>query len=110
MNRAGSFRRYVTGNSVRPGELTKEPLQSIPVALDRRIAFGVRPLEIGHRYDARATMTWTDDIHHVQIVLFDEPVKVDIKKIQSGRSAPMPEQARLDMFELERGLEQRIVF
>src|SRR5580693_5598034 len=32
--RAGSFRRYVTGNSVRPGELAKEPPQSISVALD----------------------------------------------------------------------------
>src|ERR1700678_3332355 len=105
MNRARSFRRYVTGNSVRPGELAKQPMQSIPVALDRRIAFGVRPLEIGHRYDARATMTWTDDIHHVQIVLFDQPVEVDIEKVQSWRRTPVAKQSRLDMLKPERGFE-----
>src|SRR3984885_16035750 len=110
MNRARSFRRYMTGNSVRPGELAKQPLQPIPVALDRRIALGVGAFEIGHRYDARATMTRTDDIHHVQVVLFDQPVEVDIEKVQSGGRTPMPKQARLDMFELELRLQQRIVF
>ena len=85
-------------------------MQSIPIALDRRIAFGVRAFEIGHRHDARATMTRTDDVHHVQIVLFDQPVEVDIEKVQSRRRAPMAKQTRLDMFEPERGFQQRIVF
>ena len=54
-------------------------------------------------------MTGTDDIDHVQIVFFDQPVQVDINEIQPGRGAPMPEQTRLDVFELERGFEQGIV-
>jgi hypothetical protein len=31
---------------------------------------------------------------------------MDIKKIQTWRRAPMPEQTRLDVFELQRGFEQ----
>ena len=54
-------------------------------------------------------MTGTNDVHHVQIVLFNQPVKMDIEKVQSRCRAPMPEQARFDMFEPERGFEQRIV-
>src|SRR5271167_3367535 len=69
----------------------------------------VRDLLVFDRHDARATMTRTDDIDHVQIVLFDQPVEVNIEKIQSRRRAPMAKQTRLDMFELEWGFEQRIV-
>ena len=50
VNGAGSFRRYMTGNSVRPGELAKEPMQSVPAALNRRIALRVGPLQIGLRH------------------------------------------------------------
>ena len=109
MNGAGRFRRDMAGNSVRPGELAKQPMQSVPAALDRRIAFGIGPFQIGLRHDARAAMARTDDVHHVQIVLFDQPVEVDIEKVQSRRRAPMSQQARLDVLELERGFEQRIV-
>src|SRR5580704_2173539 len=41
MNRAGGFRRNVARYSVRPGELPKQPLQSVLAALDCRIALGV---------------------------------------------------------------------
>ena len=50
VNGAGSFRRYVTGNSVGPGELAKQPLQSVPAALNRRIVLRVGPLQIGLRH------------------------------------------------------------
>ena len=53
VDRTWRFRRDVAGNSVRPGELAKQPMQSVPVALDRRIALGVRAFEIGHRHHAR---------------------------------------------------------
>ena len=99
----------MTGNAVRPGELPKEPLQSVSAALDSRIALRVGPFEIGVRHQPRTAMTGTDDVDHVQIVLFDQPVQVHIEEIQPGRRAPMPEQTGLDVFEPERGFEQRIV-
>ena len=84
-------------------------MQSVPAALDRRIALGIRPFEIGVRHHPRPAMARADDVHHVQVVLLDQPVEVDIEKIQARRRAPMAQQAGLDVFELERLFEQRIV-
>ena len=61
-----------------------------------------------------ATMPWTavtgtDDVDHVEIVLFDQPVEVDIEKVQPRRGAPMSEQPGLDMLRSERGFQQRVV-
>src|ERR1700720_787649 len=102
MNGAGGLRRDVTRNSVGPGELAKEPLQTVPAALDRRVTLGIRSFEIGLRHESRAAMAWTDDVDHVEIVLLDQPVEVDIEKVQSRRRAPMSQQARLDVIEPER--------
>jgi len=83
MNGARSFRRYVAGNSVGPGELAKQPLQSIAAALDCRITLGVRSFEIAVRHDARSAMARTDHVDHVQIIVLDQPVEMDIEEIQS---------------------------
>ena len=108
MDGPGRFRRHMTGNSIGPGKLTKEAMQSDPAAFDRRIALRVGPFQIGLRHQARAAMAGTDDVDHVQIVFLDQPIEVDVEKIQSGRRAPVPEQARLDVLERERGFEQGI--
>ena len=101
MDRAGRFRRDVAGNPVGPGKLAEQPLQSVPAALDRWIALRVRTFEIAVRHDARTAVARTDDVDHVQIIVFDQPIEMDVKEIQSCRRSPMPEQPRLDMFELE---------
>ena len=54
-------------------------------------------------------MPGTDDINHVQVVFLDQPVQVDINEVEPGGGAPMSEQARFDVFELEGGFEQRII-
>ena len=54
-------------------------------------------------------MARADDIDHVEVVLLDQPIEVHIEKVQSRRRAPMAEQPRLDVLELERGFEQGIV-
>ena len=54
-------------------------------------------------------MTGADDINHVQIVFFDQPVKVHINEVEPGGGAPMPEQTGLDVIERERSFEQWIV-
>ena len=109
VDRARRFRRDVAGNAVRPGELAEQPMQSVAAALDRRIALGIRAFQIGLRHDPRAAMAGTDDVHHVQIVLLDQPVQMDIEKVQPRRRAPMAQQSRLDMLERQRHFEQRIV-
>ena len=104
----GSFRRDVARNAVRPGELAKEPKHSAAAAFDRRVVLGIRALQVGLRHDPRAAVTRTDDIHHVQVVVADQPVQVDIQKIQPRRRTPMSQQARLHMFQRKRQFEQRV--
>ncbi len=91
MDRPGSFRRDMTRDAIRPGELPKEPLQPVSTALDIRKALRVGPFEIAMRDQPRTAMTGTDDINHVQIVFFDQPVQVYVNEVEPGRGAPMPE-------------------
>ena len=43
------------------------------------------------RHQPRTAMTRANDINHVQIVFFDQPVQVHINEVEPGGSAPMPE-------------------
>ena len=57
-------------------------------------------------------MSRAADIDHVQVVFLDQAVGVGIDEVQSGRGAPVPEQARLDVFDGKRlgqqGVRQKI--
>src|ERR1700730_2663968 len=109
MDRSGSFRCDMAWDALRPGELPKEALQSVTAAVDVRIALRVGPFEIAVCHQPRTAMSGADDINHVEVVFFDQPVQVNINKVKSGGGAPMPEQTRLDVLEPERGFEQRVV-
>jgi hypothetical protein len=61
------------------------------------------------RHKRRTAVAGADDVDHVQVVLLDQPVQVHINEIESGGGAPVPEQPRLDVFRLERGLQQGII-
>ena len=74
MDRSGRLRRDVTGDAVGPGELAEQPLQAVPAALDIRIALRIGPFEIAVRHQPRTAMTRADDVNHVQVVLFDDPI------------------------------------
>jgi hypothetical protein len=54
-------------------------------------------------------MTGTDDIDHVQIVVPDQPIEVHVDEVEPGRGAPMAEQTRLDVLELQGNFEQRVI-
>ena len=109
MNRAWHFGRHVAGDTLRPRELPKQPLQAVAVAFDGRVVLGVRAFQITVRHDAWPAMARTHDVNHVQVVFFNQPVQVNIQKVQTRRRAPMAQQARLDVGERERTLEQRVV-
>ena len=47
-------------------------------------------------------MPRTGDIQHVQIVRFDQSIKMDIEKVQARSRAPMPQQPRFEVSERER--------
>jgi len=96
-------------NAITPGKLAEQTIKPVAVSLDRRIALGIGPFEIGLGREGRTAVTWTGHKDHVQVIVFDQPVQVNIEEVQSGRGAPMAEQSRLDIFKRQRGLQQRVV-
>ena len=48
------------------------------------------------------------DENYIQVELFDEPIEMNINKIQAGRRAPVSEQARFDLVDFK-GLAQKRV-
>jgi hypothetical protein len=84
-------------------------MQSVSAALNRRIPLGVRSFEVAVRNDARTAMAETDDVDHVEIIVLDQPVEMNIEEIKSCCRPPMTEQTGLDMFKLEGCFKQRII-
>ena len=54
-------------------------------------------------------MPGAGDVDHVQVVLLDQPIQMDIDEVQARRRSPVAQQARLDVLLREGLLEQRIV-
>jgi hypothetical protein len=51
-----------------------------------------------------------DDVDHVEVTLFNEAVPVDVEEVETGRRAPVSEEARLDIIEGKGTFKEWIVF
>ena len=69
---------------------------------DVRIELAVRPFQIRVGDQARPAVPGAGDVDHVQVVLLDQPVEMDVDEIQARRGAPVSQQPRLDVLELQR--------
>jgi hypothetical protein len=78
MNGAGAFRRGVAGNTAGKGELLEEPLKTGLVLADVRIDLAVGAFQIGVAHHRWTAVPGAGDVDHVQVVLLDDPVQVDI--------------------------------
>ena len=85
-------------------------MQAVEAAFDGGIALGVGAFKVGVRHDPRAAVAGTDDIDHVQVMILDQPVEVDIDHVQAWGGAPMAEEARLDVPDGERLAQQGVRF
>ena len=45
-------------------------------------------------YEPRAAMTRAYGVDHVQVILADEPIEVNIDEVQSSNGSPMAKRAR----------------
>jgi hypothetical protein len=54
-------------------------------------------------------MTGSHHIDHVQIVLDDQAVEMDVDEVEAGGGPPVAEEPRLDVLSLQRLFQQRIV-
>ena len=78
VDRAWRFRGYMAGNSIRPTELAKEPLDAVLVPLDVRIDLRLGTFKIGVGHKARSAVAGADDIEHIEVALADQPIPMHI--------------------------------
>src|SRR5262249_37401881 len=107
--RTGRLRRHVARDAAGERELGEQALQPLLVARDVRINLTVGSLEIGIRDQAGPAMPRAGNVDHVEAVLLDQPVQVNVDEIEAWCGSPVPEQPRLDVFLAKRLLKQRVV-
>ncbi len=109
MNGAGRLRCNVAGNAAGKRELAEQLLHALGVLRDIGIELAVGPFQIGAGDEAGAAVSRAGDIDRVDVVLLDDAVEVNVDEVEAGRGAPVAQQARLDVFALQRLPEERIV-
>ena len=109
VDRPGGRRRDVAGNPAGERELLEQLLEPGFVLGDVRIDLAPGAFEVDVADDRRAAMTGAGDVKHVQVILFDDPVQVNVNEVLTWRRAPMPDHQRLHVRQLQRLLQQRIV-
>src|SRR6516165_9844835 len=97
MDGPGRLRCYVAGDATWKRKLFKQPLHPDFVGSNVWINFAVGSLEIGVRDQTRPAMSRSGDIDHVEVVLFDHSVQVNVDEVQAGRGTPVAQKSRLDV-------------
>ena len=100
--------RDVARNAARKGELFEKPFHPGFVLADVRIDLAVAALEIGVGDQGRTAMAGPGDVDHVEIILLDDPVQVDIDEVLAWRRAPVSDHQRLHVRERQRLAQQRV--
>jgi hypothetical protein len=72
------------------------------------VDFTVGTFKIGVCDQARSTVTWASYVDNVEVVFLDQAVEMDVDEVQTGRGAPMTQEAGLDVLEFERFLQEGI--
>ena len=71
------------------------------------LAVGTFQVGVGHH--PRPAVSRPANVDHVQVVLLDQPIAVDVNEVETGRGAPVAQQAGFDVLQAERFGQQRIV-
>jgi hypothetical protein len=79
------------------------------VLLNVRIELGVGALEISISHDSGPAVTWSRDVDHIQVVLLDDSVEMDVDEIEPGSRAPMSQEAGFHMLNSQEFTKQRIL-
>src|SRR5918999_3922757 len=103
------FWGHMAGDATWERELGEQLLHALLVLRDVRVQLAVRALQVRVGHHTRCAVARASDINHVQIILLDDPVKMDIDEVQPWRCAPVTKQSWLDMLGLQRSFQQRIV-
>ena len=99
----------MAANATREGEFLEEVAHALLVFALVRIDFRVGAFQVDRSQHAGRTMTRAGHEDGVEIVLVDQPVHVHVAEGQAGAGAPVAEQTILDVLDLQRFLQERIV-
>ena len=99
----------MAGDPSGEGKLLEEFLQPGLVLADVRIDLAVRPFQVDVAHQRRAAVAGAGDVDHVEVMLLDDPVQVDVDEVLARRRPPVPQQPRLDVLELQRLAQQGVV-
>ena len=106
---AGGFGGDVGGDSAGEGELAEEFFHSGFVLRDGGVELGVGAFEVGVGDEAGTAVAGAGDVDHVEVVLLDDAIEVDVDEILAGGGAPVAEEAFFDILEFEGLFEERVV-
>ena len=88
---------------------TKEKPHTVDVLGNFRMHFGISSFEVCAGVQGRPSVAGARNVNDICIRFPDQPVQMNVDEILPGRCAPMPQQARLDVFFCERLAQQRII-
>src|SRR5487761_1547269 len=74
-----------------------------------RIELTVGAFEVRIRDETRTAVSRASDVNDVQIKFFDEAIEMHINEVQSRRRAPVTQQARLNVLNLQPLVEQGVI-
>ena len=97
VDRAGRLRRYMAGNAARERKLGEEALHALLARGDVRVDLAVGALKVGVRDQGRPAVAGAGDVDHVEVVLLDHPVQLNVDKVQTRRSPPVAQEPGLDV-------------
>src|SRR5204862_230130 len=109
VNGARGFGRDVARNAAGETELLEEPLHPLGILGDVWIDLAVSAFEVGVGDQRRPAVPGTDDVDHVQVIMLDDSIQMNIEHIEARRGAPMSQEARLDVLPRERLSQERVV-
>src|SRR5262249_27015036 len=101
MNRTGSFRGAVTTNAPRKRELLEKLAHALLVFAFVGIDLGIGTFQVDWTENARGAMSRAGKVDHVQVILLDQPIEVDVDERQSRTCAPMPQKPVLNVVGLQ---------
>ena len=109
VNRSRRRRRNMAGDPSGKGELLEQLFQAGFVLRDVRINLTPCTFQVDIAHNRRASVTGACDVEHIQVVLPDDAVQMNIDEVLAWRCAPMGDHQRLHVLQLQRLLQQRIV-
>ena len=109
VDRSGRFGRRMARHAIRPGELVEQLPETGDIEGDLGVELAVGAFEVGVGEDARTAVAGTGDVDHIEVALANHPVQVRVDEVQPRSRAPVSEQPRFDVLQLERPPQQRVV-